>query len=613
MALLSHTSFAGTSTPSAAIDTTGATLLIASFSSGSPADVITDSQSNTWIPLTAPTSGNPGRLFYVLNPVTSIIHTFQSTGNVPSACIGAFDTVDTFDSESGLGGISTPTAQNGSLTPSANTNLMISGLGGRPSTTFLIDSGYTVTDGESIQGGVNFGSALAYLEQASATAQNPTWATTNQGDLSVCNAVFITSGPPPTNPYTSSRKVTTDFTQAGSSDSTNFKVCIRTIKPDFATVANGGLINNTDTANGQLVPADFQVYVDLVSLVKLNFEIPYYNQATGELEIWVTVPTLSHTANTEFYIAFNAPSITTYQGSASATFASPYKLVAHLPNGTTLSAIDSSAGAHNGTITGALAAVGNIDGAASFAGGTDLIDFGSSADWNFPGSFTISAWVKTLSASGSILQVLHSGGTAGFELIFLGGTLAFFVAPTSIAHDFSNPFNDGNWHLIHGKWVPGTASIYLDGLLIVSGGSGSATLTSTDPLQAGVSTTILLDEIHAIAAGLSDDWILAEYNNQKPNSTFLVLGPLVPPIPVVTDMAYTQALQLGLPTAILQNIVYALPARACFVQCTAAVEVSNIIDSGFSTLTNANTIGAETAATWIRCTTGNATITVKAL
>jgi hypothetical protein len=48
-----------------------------------------------------------------------------------------------------------------------------------------VDSGFTITDEKPSIGGTSFGAGIAYLVQASATAQNPTW---------TVNAVFYCGG-----------------------------------------------------------------------------------------------------------------------------------------------------------------------------------------------------------------------------------------------------------------------------------------------------------------------------------------------------------------------------------------------------------------------------------
>lgn len=75
----------------------------------------------------------------------------------------------------------------------------------------------------------------------------------------------------------------------------------------------------------------------------------------------------------------------------------------------------------------------------------------------------------------------------------------------------------------------------------------------------------------------------------------------------------TELLTIGPVHNITQNTVYALPARQVFVFATDAVEVSNEIGASFTALTGADTVGALTSATWIRCTgAGGTELTLKA-
>ena len=76
----------------------------------------------------------------------------------------------------------------------------------------------------------------------------------------------------------------------------------------------------------------------------------------------------------------------------------------------------------------------------------------------------------------------------------------------------------------------------------------------------------------------------------------------------------TQLLSIGYAQPILQNVIYALPARTVRVQADAAVEVSNVVAfSPLDVLTGADTIGAETSARFLRCTTGNINVSLTAV
>jgi hypothetical protein len=73
-----------------------------------------------------------------------------------------------------------------------------------------------------------------------------------------------------------------------------------------------------------------------------------------------------------------------------------------------------------------------------------------------------------------------------------------------------------------------------------------------------------------------------------------------------------QSIPLGPSTLILQNVVYALPAKLCTILSSAAIDGSTD-GSTWSAITGANTVGASTAASFIRCTTGNTTVTCKSM
>ena len=74
----------------------------------------------------------------------------------------------------------------------------------------------------------------------------------------------------------------------------------------------------------------------------------------------------------------------------------------------------------------------------------------------------------------------------------------------------------------------------------------------------------------------------------------------------------TPLLSLGMPATIAQNVVHALPARACFIMSSVAIEWSND-GTTWAALTGANTTGVTTGATFIRCPTASAVVTCKSL
>jgi hypothetical protein len=194
---------------SGAINTTGATLLIAvvtSFASAT-APTLTDSAGNTWVSQTAQSSGGltPGRLqiFWVDNntPNTSASHTVTLTG------AGAFSAVE-FAAFSGSGsnpddqfstvstGIATASPSANPITPTLNDSLIIAAFTHSSATTpsVSIDSGMTIVASRAFSSGNHFACYVAWLEQITAASIDPTW---TLGTAQTC-AVQVMSFKPPT-------------------------------------------------------------------------------------------------------------------------------------------------------------------------------------------------------------------------------------------------------------------------------------------------------------------------------------------------------------------------------------------------------------------------------
>lgn len=189
-------------TTSASIDSSTGDLIIITTSSdsGTPAGV-SDNKSNTWHALTQITSGSVRtQLFYCFNCNVGTGHTFTVTGSAQSASVQVFKgaqlSPDPFDQQNGTANGVTTTAQPGSITPGANGELVVSGIGinGTYGATLTIDSGFTVADKVDFTGGSNYGNGLAYIVQTTAGAVNPTWTRATAGATATTIASFKAAG-----------------------------------------------------------------------------------------------------------------------------------------------------------------------------------------------------------------------------------------------------------------------------------------------------------------------------------------------------------------------------------------------------------------------------------
>lgn len=182
------------------IDTSSADLLIAFVSSysggGTAIPALTDSKGNTWTALTARVDGSVImrlQTFWCIPTSKGSGHNFSASGSgnmYVSLSVAAFSgsAASPYDSENGSISSGTP----GTITPSQDNCLVITGIGQQGATTYSINGGFTIPSGAS-QAWVSSqhqGVSLAYLIQTSAAAANPAWTATNQNAIVSEIAVF---------------------------------------------------------------------------------------------------------------------------------------------------------------------------------------------------------------------------------------------------------------------------------------------------------------------------------------------------------------------------------------------------------------------------------------
>lgn len=350
-------------------------------------------------------------------------------------------------------------------------------------------------------------------------------------------------------PWTGSRTVTFDHTKVPS-DQTNFIAVVTGTYTFLKSTGNGGEVQS---ASG----FDIVFAADAAGVTILNFERVLWDPTTGAVEFWVKVPSLFSAIDTVIYILSGNAAIVSDQANPGATW-SGYSLVYHLPDGSSLSAGDSTSNANNGTITNATAISGEVDGAANFPNSVDSqIDAGSGASLDNlvqspPISFSF--WlnlnsVRALNDRNTILGKLTSG-TDGVGWLISNGesndaTINFYVfnnaGPFLVSFwNTNNPITLHVWTHIAIVYIGGQAigdvQIYVNGVsqslfFVTSGGVNLS--DAALPLQIGGNTNTpgaasrldgSLDEIHITPQNLSNDWFTTEFNNQSSPSTFYAIG-----------------------------------------------------------------------------------------
>lgn len=154
----------------------------------------------------------------------------------------------------------------------------------------------------------------------------------------------------------------------GSYSHVDFPVLISTTTSWLKTTANGGYVNNT---NGY----DIVFSTNTQGSSNLDHEIEKYDGDTGEIVMWVEVPSVSPDTDTDIYIFYGSSTIATSQEDITGTWNSDYKLVQHF-NETANDQLDSTSNDNDGTFNGA---TGNPyitvqKGEAAFVSGNSTVD-----------------------------------------------------------------------------------------------------------------------------------------------------------------------------------------------------------------------------------------------
>ncbi len=353
-----------------------------------------------------------------------------------------------------------------------------------------------------------------------------------------------------TNGYGFCRSITIDHTKVPNTDQTDFPVVVLLTNIDFATVANGGKINNTVAccAQGISVPADMIFTSDSNGLVPLTWEWEQYTPTTGFIIIWVKIPSVSHTVDTVFYVFYGKASTVTYQSTYQQVWSNGFIFVQHAADVAAL--VDSAGDIANGSNIGP---VGNvlavIDGGSSYSVALPYQDYGTSA-LLAPPAMTLSVWMATdLALSrpyNGIVTRIHSTGTPGYQLLIKSsGKLLAFVndsAGTAIGYDGTgtNTLLTNTHYYLAMTYQGNTNFItYVDGgvdktIAATANGLGADPTLHTYfgrtnfPGQEFVGT---IDEVRVASVVRSGDWLTTEHNNQRTPSTFVSLGAQVTPGP----------------------------------------------------------------------------------
>jgi hypothetical protein len=313
--------------------------------------------------------------------------------------------------------------------------------------------------------------------------------------------------------------------------------------PDFATAANGGLLANASAF-------DLVLSTDTTCATPLPFERVSWSATTGDVELHYLITSLSSTVDTTPALCFNKPSIVSDQSTPASVWVG-YAGVWHMPNGSSLTAQDSTSNANNGTLTNApTACAGAIDGGACFVHtGNSYIDLGAGTSLRVTGGVSIEAWVSytdTLTAHDwRIFSNLDGGPNyAGFELFHgAGGQFNFQngngttsggisgAGLSNIATPSGGVVANTNYYVVATFDGVNTAIVYINGVASATLSTFSTSAASTVnsqigqyPGAGGKAWNGMIDEVRVYNGVLTPNRIATSLANQNTPFSFQSLG-----------------------------------------------------------------------------------------
>jgi hypothetical protein len=325
------------------------------------------------------------------------------------------------------------------------------------------------------------------------------------------------------------KKITIQASQVnGASAHTNFPVMIELTGSHFQEIENDVDADGYDlvfkTAGGAL----------------LAHEIEVYNESTNQLVAWVKIPSLSATANTDIYVHYGDPSISSPTETPTAVWDSNYRAVWHLkenPAGASPQIKDSTVYSNDGSSVGSMTSgdlvSGKIAGALDFDGSNDYIDVGNDSSLDVTTGITLEAWLEC-----DAIEAADRFPLFKWNAYFLDGMRSWDTSP----HFYMNVAGVG-WKVafpsgdLTTSWSQVVATydstekierLYVNGVEIasldLSALSSHLIATSSNIFQIGRTFDGIIDEARLSDKARSGDWIKTQYNNQNSPSLFYVIG-----------------------------------------------------------------------------------------
>lgn len=173
--LLATGTAAAPNTITAAINTTGANLLVVLLVAGTPPP-ITDSEHNVWTLAISGGTGSWVSIYYCTNPITSASHTVSTTGIAAFCVLSAFrwPASIVLDQISSTPSIQGSTIQLPAITPSTANSLLVTGVG-LNANVVSVSAGFNIMARNDYVSAIVYGGAAAYSIQGAPVSASPVW------------------------------------------------------------------------------------------------------------------------------------------------------------------------------------------------------------------------------------------------------------------------------------------------------------------------------------------------------------------------------------------------------------------------------------------------------